>query len=185
MKKLLLTLAILTILFSTGISQAQNFIELQKGAFLLAYPKKMISTAKMQEGDSVYFIAPADVWVNETKIIPKNSVFIGYVDMLKMPIKGINAAFSMKIKVVVFPDGKAHPLSATVSNGSNTVIGGDLAPAVSYNKMAHLYRTRFRWSGTTQWVPSGDYEMGRHVSISPRDKVNIILDEAFAIPEGL
>lgn len=180
MKKILMTIATLAILVNNW-AFASDFAELQKGSIILVYPKKIITTATVQEGDEVYFISPADIWVNEIKIIPKNAIFVGYIDMLKMPIKGINAAFSVKINKLILPNGEVKDFIATLSNGKTNIIGGELTPPVSYNKTIHPYKTRWKWSGSTQWVPSGDYEFGRHTSVSPRNQLFVVLDEKYLI----
>lgn len=186
MKKIFIrTTALLTILISILILPAysQNTVKLDKGTFVLVYSKKTLSSETMQEGDRVYFISPADVWVNETNIVPENSVFVGYVSMLKMPIKGINAAFSIKITHIILPNGETKNFSGRISNGKSDILGGELAPPASYNKMAHPYQSRWHWSGTTQWVPSGEYEYGRHRGITPGQKLFIVLDEPYYCPE--
>lgn len=184
MKRLFLSIALLAVFILLPYNAyARNFVQLNKGALILVYPKKVLSTAALQEGDPVYFISPADIWVNETNIVPQNSVFIGYVSMLKMPVKGVNAAFSVKITQIITPDGMTKNFEGTLSNGSSDIFGGELTAPASYNKMAHPYLSRWRWSGSTQWVPSGDYEFGVHRSITPSTKVFIVLDEPYSVPE--
>lgn len=186
MKRKIILLTTLVMIFISAIygsTQAYGTVSLEKGAFVLVESKKVLSTETLQEGDRVYFIAPADVWVNETNIVPKNSVFVGYVSMLKMPIKGVNAALSIKITHIVLPDGTTKEFSGRISNGSSDILGGELTPPASYNKMTHLYQTRWKWSGTTQWVPSGEYEYGQHRGIEPGQKLFVIVDEPYYCQE--
>ena len=181
MKKLFFTIAILTTMLFANFQTlyAMDFVELPKGSQILVHCKKMLTTATLQEGDEVYFVSPADVWVKETKIIPKNAIFVGYVDMLKMPIKAVNAAFSVKITKLVLPNGEIRNISGKIHTGRSFAIGGELTPPVSYNKMSHPYLLRWKWSGTTQWVPSGDYEFGRHSSVSPKENLFVVLSEPY------
>ncbi len=178
-----LAIAALAVFISILSTSAQNMVKLDKGAFVLVNAKKVLSTETLQEGDRVYFVSPADVWVNETNIVPKNSVFVGYVSMLKMPIKGVNAAISFKITHIILPDGTTREFEGRISNGTSDILGGELAPPASYNKMAHLYQSRWHWSGTTQWVPSGEYEYGQHRGVAPGQKLFIILDKPYYCEE--
>lgn len=181
MKRLFLSITLLAVLFfaSSEMLRAQEYVQLNKGAFVLVYAKKVLSSATMQEGDQVYFVSPADIWVNETNIIPKNAVFVGYISMLKMPIKGVNAAFSIKITNIILPQGSVRNFAGTISNGSSDIIGGELTPPASYKKTIHPYKSRLKWSGTTQWIPSGEYEFGEHSAITPTQKMFVVLDEPY------
>lgn len=181
MKRLLIPIILIVVfmVFCNTRIMAQSTVQLDKGAFVLVYAKKTLSTEILQEGDRVYFVSPADIWVGETNIVPKNSVFVGYVNMLKMPIKGVNAAMGIKITHIVLPSGQTREFDGTINNGSGNIIGGELTPPASYNKMAHPYLSRWKWSGSTQWVPSGDYEYGKHRGITPGQKMFIVLDSPY------
>jgi len=158
----------------------ENSTKISKGVMIQAYPMKTISTASLNEGDTVYFINPADLWAYEINVLPKNSYFRGYVEMLKMPIKGINAAIVIKITEVILPDGSIKKMNATVTNNGSGQIGGNLTPPASYNKSVHP-REGMYWkrAGVLQYVPSGDYEMGLHITLPTSDPVYIMLDEEY------
>ncbi len=184
MKRILLTIAIMAITISALCAYClANTAKLDKGAFILVYTKKTLSTDTLQEGDRVYFISPADVWVNETNIIPKNTIFTGYVSMLKMPIKGVNAAIKFKITHLTLPNGETRELNGYISNGKSDIIGGEMTPPASYNKMTHLYQSRWHWSGTTQWVPSGEYEYGQHRGVKPGQNLFVVLENPYIVIE--
>ena len=158
----------------------ENGTKISKGVMLQAYPMKTISTAALNEGDIVYFINPTDLWAYEVNVLPKNSYFRGYIEMLKMPVKGINAAMVIKITEVILPDGSVKKMNATVTQNGSRQIGGNLAPPASYNKIVHP-REGMYWkrAGVLQYVPSGDYEMGLHITLPTSDAVYIILDEEY------
>lgn len=157
-----------------------NSTKISKGVMIQAYPLKTITTAALDEGDIVYFINPSDLWAYEINVIPKNSYFRGYVEMLKMPVKGINAAMVIRITEVILPDGTIKRIGATVTQSGTPQIGGNLTPPASYNKTVHP-REGMYWkrAGVLQYVPSGDYEMGMHVTLPTSDPVYIILDEEY------
>ena len=158
----------------------ENGTKISKGVMLQAYPMKTISTAALNEGDIVYFINPTDLWAYEVNVLPENSYFRGYIEMLKMPVKGINAAMVIKITEVILPDGSVKKMNATVTQNGSRQIGGNLAPPASYNKIVHP-REGMYWNraGVLQYVPSGDYEMGLHITLPTSDAVYIILDEEY------
>ena len=169
--------AILFIFFA--ISPA--FSQLSKGTMIMVYPKRPISTETYQEGDFAYFVNPSDVWQGEKNIFPKNSVFIGHVNFLKMPVQGVNGAISIKITEVVYPNGASRNINATIHHGGKAIIGGNLTHPASYNTSIHLQRGFGR--GALQWVPSGEYEFGKHTTIHQNEAVFVVLDDKF-IPLG-
>lgn len=180
MKRIVLTIVLMAVFILSFLSSANaKNLCLKEGSFVLVHVTKKFTTDTLQEGDRVYFVAPSDVWLDETKIVPKNSVFLGYVSMLKMPVKGVNAALSIKITNITLPDGSTKEFSGRLTNGKSDVIGGELTPPASYNKMTHLYQSRLHWSGTTQWVPSGEYEYGQHRGVVPGQNLFIVADSPY------
>ena len=97
---------IFLIFLSTTVFALEYVPYLQKGALIKVYAKTPVSTDSLEEGSIVYFISPVDLWILEQKAIEKGDIFYGYVDMLKMPTKGVNAALSIKIKKIVKLNGE-------------------------------------------------------------------------------
>lgn len=180
MKKLLLSLCII-ILILTGLSntliQAAPKAAVPKGTMVMVYPAKPISTDGYQENDFVYFINPSDVWQGETNVFPKNSVFKGYVNFLKLPVQGVNGAIGMKINEVVYPNGKKQRIAATIFLSDSAIIGGTLTPPATY--VTSIHRTKGWARGALQWVPSGEYEFGKHTTIPTSEALFVVLDENF------
>lgn len=158
----------------------ENSTKISKGVMLQAYPVKTLSTAALNEGDIVYFINPTDLWAYEINVLPKNTYFRGYVEMLKMPVKGVNAAITIKITEAILPDGSIKKMDGTVTQNGSGQIGGNLTPPASYNKTVHP-REGMYWkrAGVLQYVPSGDYEMGLHITLPTSDTVYIMLNEEY------
>ena len=179
MKRIFLAIALILTLALPLCTRCYATAMLDKGAFILVHAKKVFSSETLQEGDKVYFVAVDDVWVDETNIIPKNTIFSGYVSMLKMPIKGINAALKFKITHITLPSGETRNFDGYISNGKGDMIGGEQTPPASYNKMAHLYPSRLHWSGTTQWVPSGEYEYGQHRGVKPGQNLFVVVESPY------
>ena len=142
-----------------------------------------ISTEHLEEGSPVYFIVPADVWVVEKKAISKGEIFLGYVSMLKMPVQGVNAAMQIKITSLINPKTKEkRPINGRVIFSSSDTLGGGLTNPATYNTTIHPRKVYGNiWGGTLQYVPSGEYEFGSHVSVNQRDNLFVQIDEDYYI----
>lgn len=171
MKKLFLLAFLLLIVFAPLAQSA----EVLKGTMVMVYSKKPISTEFYQENDFVYFINPVDVFQGEENIFPKNSIFIGYVNFLKLPVQGVNGAIGIKITEVIFPNGKKQKINATIHHQGEAKIGGSLTPPASYNKSIHYWKGWQR--GAIQLVPSGEYEFGKHTTIPVNEGLFVVFDE--------
>ena len=156
-----------------------NSCFLSKDAFIPVNPTKAISSSTLEEGDFVYFIVPSDLWLGEYKIIPKNTIIKAKITMLKMPITGINAAMRIEALEMVSPDGRKNSIKGTVTYKGERQIGGDLTPPASYNKALHPRKGEYYNGVVAQYVPSGEYEFGQHITLMPNDTLYIILDEDF------
>lgn len=78
MKRIVLTIVLMAVFILSFLSSANaKNLCLKEGSFVLVHATKNFTTDTLQEGDRVYFVAPSDVWLDETKIVPKNSVFLG------------------------------------------------------------------------------------------------------------
>ena len=179
-KKLLLI--ILTFLISIPFCFGWE-ANLAKGSLVKVYTKIPLTTEHLELGSKVYFIVPADVWVVEKKAIAKGEIFIGEVSMLKMPTQGINAAMSIKITDIINPKTKEkRSIQGRIIFGDSDVLGGNLTNPASYNTTIHPRKVYGNiWGGTLQYVPSGEYEFGRHVTVSQRDNLFVQFDEDYYI----
>ena len=153
---------------------------LQKGTLIKVFAKEPVTTKNLEEGSVLYFISPADVWVLEKKMISKGDVFQGYVDMLKMPILGVNAALSIKITGISKVDGDKQTLNGKIIFGNSEILGGNLTNPLSYNKSFFPKKVYGNiWGGTYKYVPSGEYEFGQHVRVDSHDSMFVRLDEDY------
>ena len=159
-------------------SEEVNFIP--KGTTVRVYPNEVLSTMLNQEGDRITFINQSDMWLEETNIIPLNTQFQGYVKTVKMPVKGVNGAISFVIDNMVYPDGREVRINAIIQMNGQSLIGGGIAPPTSYNYTIHTQKPR-GWfggmKGVLQYVPSGEYDFGKHTTIGPKDNLFIVFQE--------
>ncbi len=173
---------IILIFFGFALAALSYSPYIPKGTLVKVYTKVPINTKSLEEGSRVYFIAPSDVWVQETKAVAKGDIFTGYVSMLKMPVQGVNAAMSITIDGIIKDRNHQRTMTGRVIFASSDVLGGNLTNPASYNKTIHPRRVYGnRWGGTLQWVPSGEYEFGSHVGITSRDNIFVQFDENFYI----
>lgn len=179
-KKIIL---IFLIFFVTNVAVSAYTPHLEKGALIKVYTKTPISTDNLEEGSVVNFIAPMDLWILEKKAIEKGDIFWGYVDMLKMPVLGVNAAMSIKIKKIVKKNGEQKDIEGRILfPNSKDVLGGNLTNPASYNTSIHPRKVYGNIFGATlQYVPSGEYEFGSHVGVNSKDSLFILLDEEYYI----
>lgn len=153
---------------------------LSKGSIVKVYAKKIFSTKNLEEGSRVYFIVPSDVWVLEKKAVEKGDIFQGHVSMLKLPVQGVNAAMSIDIDSIVKQNGEKIDIKGKLIFSGSDVLGGNLTNPASYNTTIHPRKVYGNhWGGTLQYVPSGEYEFGRHVSIGPRDSLFVEFEEDY------
>ena len=179
LRKLIL---LIFIFFVTNISSLAYEPYLQKGALISVLPKVTLSSEFLEEGSKVYFIAQSDVWLLEKKAISEGDIFVGHVSLLKMPILGVNAAMKIEITDVIKKDGEKRSLSGKIIFPSGEVLGGTLTNPASYNQIIHPRKVYgCPWGGTLQYVPSGEYEFGSHVQVTPRDILFVQLVENYFI----
>lgn len=149
-------------------------IRLAKGSFLKAINQRDISTATSKVGDVEYFINPCDVFVGESNIFPKNSVYLGEVEEIVEAVEGINAAMKIKIYKVITPDKKELSLDAYIYKNGSAKIGGDLTPVAYYTKMPH-YSGNWK-KGVIQMAPTSIREMGHPTVIRAGEEVTFIIN---------
>ena len=158
-------------------------IKLAKGSFLKAINQRDISTSTAKVGDVEYFINPEDVFVGESNIIPKNSLYLGEVEQIIEAVEGINASMKIKIYKVITPDGNEYSIDAYVYKNGSTTIGGDLAQIAYYTRMPHYPGV---WKkGALQYVPTTIREMGHPTVIRGGDEVIFIINSDLSLYKPL
>lgn len=154
-------------------------IELPAGTFIPAISAQEISTQYCPEGYKVKFIASNDLFMYDSKIIPKNTELYGYIEKINEPIVGTNASMKIKITKMIFTDGFEVPVRGYVHTANNNIIGGELTQPAEFVKMPH-YQSRFQgWyyakGATLQIRPGRVRKMGEHTRIAAGVDLIIIL----------
>lgn len=164
MKKLILALIILLNINFASCAEIMN------GTIVRVYARKPISTENYQVGDFVYFVNPTDMWQGREIIIPEGTVFVGNVATLHMPVQGVNASMSIKVDQMITPTGDSYDISATLTYKGKETIGGEQTSPASYNRSIHYIAP---WRGVMQWVPSGEWLEGKHITITQKNELYI------------
>ena len=151
---------------------------LPEGIVVSAINMQELSTETCTEWYNVKFVSTNDLYVKDTKIIPENTEFFGYIEKIHEPIVGTNASMKVKITRMVFPDGYEMPVKGYLYSANDNLIGGELTPPSEWVRMPH-YQGRFQgvsWNhriATLQVRPGGKRSMGRHVKVPTGEQVLI------------
>jgi len=148
-------------------------IEIPAGTFIPVMNSQEISTQYCAEGYKVMFIGTNDLYMYETNIIPKNTVFTGYIEKIYEPVVGTNAGMKIKITQMTLPDGFEIPLRGYIYSSNANVIGGGLSDPVTYRRMPH-YQTKFGIL-TLRETPSAERKMGTQTTMRSGSDEIIIL----------
>ncbi len=187
MKKIILALFLLLFIplsafsFDDDLPELRNFspLVLQKGTFIKIVNQRMISTATADEGDEITFIVPNDVWCGESKVVPKESIFSGYIEELNEPVQGTNAALKLKITKLTLPNKTEFPVDAYVTYKGEVTIGGELTPPLEYARMPHFITYPHVHRGVLQYVPGPKRFFGNHLVIKSGAELVLVLNENF------
>lgn len=174
------TLFLVTFCFASFVNAQINMrnyqsISLAKGSYLKAVSLREISSATAKAGESVYFINPENVYIGESNVIPKNSVFVGVIESITEAVEGINAAMKIKIVEVKTTKDSAIKMDAYVYWKGTTTIGGDLTQPEFYKRMPH-YTTSMP-KGVLQLVPTSIRFMGQPVAIRTGEEVTFVMNK--------
>jgi hypothetical protein len=155
-------------------------VDIPAGVVIPVLNMQEISTETCPEGYKTKFVSTNDLYIEDTKVIPENSEFYGYIEKINEPIVGTNASMRVKITKLILPDGYELPVKAYVYTSNDNLIGGELTPPSEWTKMPH-YQTKFQktaWNyrgPTLQIRPGGPRSMGVHTKINAGERQLIIL----------
>ncbi len=152
-----------------------NSITVPKGTFFKVINQRELSTATMDEGETVTFITSEPIYAGNYTIIPSDSIFIGQVEQIKEATEGVNALLKIKIVRVKTPTGDNIELSAYVWSEGNNFLGGTLTPAKYYKKTPH-YIEGLR-GGVLQYTPTSYRYVGTPTIVKPGTELFLILHQ--------
>jgi len=85
-------------------------VELPAGTFIQVINLREFSTKYCDETTKVSFAATNDTFMQDMKLIPKGTIFHGFIEKMNEPIVGTNASMVVKITKMVLPDGFEIPM---------------------------------------------------------------------------
>ena len=179
MKKFLIVLALLLIPTYIQAAELPNVqlklrdyhgIIIPEGTFIPVMNTQEISTQSCDEGYKVKFICTNDLYIHETNIIPKDTVFYGYIEKINAPIIGTNAAMKIRITKMVYTE---IPLRGYLYTSNDNIFGGELSEPAKYIRMAQ--RQQKVKKTTLQVRASYERKMGTHTTIAPGSNELIII----------
>lgn len=155
-------------------------VELQAGTFIPVISAQEISTQYMTEGQKLQFIATTDLFMYDTKIVPENTLFEGYIEKMNEPVVGTNASMIIRIAKMILPDTTELPMKAYIYTSNNNLIGGGLSEPAEWVKMPH-YQRRLKGVASLQIKPGEKRKMGEHTTLKSGLDLIIILTEPLEI----
>lgn len=158
-------------------------IELAAGTFIPVMNTSEVSTQNCPEGFKTMFIATNDMYLNDTNVVPMNTVFYGFVEDLHEPVIGTNGSMKIRIVRMVYPDGFETPVRGYIYSAKENVLGGDMTAPVKYEKMPH-YQSRY-YPLTLQLRPGRERKQGVHTTLRAGEEKLIILTDPIWITHTL
>ncbi len=162
----------------------QDPVILNPGTFIPVISAQEISTQYNSEGYKVKFIATTDLFMYETKIVPENTLFEGYIEKMNEPIIGTNASMIIRIAKMILPDGYELPMKGYIYTSNNNLIGGGVSEPENWIRMPH-YQQKLKGTATLQLKPGERRKMGEHTTLPSGLDLLIILTEPLEITHVL
>ncbi len=162
----------------------QDPVELSAGTFIPVISAQEISTQYNSEGYKVRFIATTDLFMYDTKIVPENTLFEGYIEKMNEPVIGTNASMIIRIAKMILPDGYELPMKGYIYTSNNNLIGGGVSEPENWIRMPH-YQHKLRGTATLQLKPGEKRKMGEHTTLPSGLDLLIILTQPLEITHVL
>ncbi len=185
MKKLFLVLFFVLIVFGINVNAIElndernlklrgyDGIELPTGTLIQVINLREFSTKYCDETTKVSFTSTNDTFMQDMKLIPKGTIFHGFIEKMNEPIVGTNASMVVKINKMVLPDGFEIPMRGYIYTNNGNLIGGELTEPAVWHKQPH-FQQGFG-IGTIKYVPGPERKMGEHLTVAAGADLLIVL----------
>ena len=158
------------------LSRDYDGIEVPVGSFIPVMALQDFSTAYCDSTNELKFVCYNSVYEFETVIIPKGTVFYGFIEKKNEPVRGTHASMVVRITKMVYEDGFTIPMVGYIYTSNGNLIGGELTAPEVYDKMPHYHKYIHRhFIGVQQYVPGAVRKMGEHVTIASGTNLLIVL----------
>ncbi len=148
-------------------------VEVPAGTFIQVINLREFSTKYCDETTKVSFAATNDTFMQDTNIIPKGTIFNGFIEKMNEPVIGTNASMVVKITKMVLPDGFEIPMKGYIYTNNKNLIGGGLTQPLVWHKQPH-FQQGFGL-GTIKYVAGPERKMGEHLTIAAGADLMIVL----------
>jgi hypothetical protein len=191
MKKFIVIL--LSLFFVSGLvfaepelSRDYDGIEVPVGSFIPVISLQDFSTAYSDSTNSLKFVCYNDVYEFETVIIPKGTVFYGFIEKKNEPVIGTHASMIVRITKMEYADGFTIPMVGYIHTPNGNLIGGQMTEPEKWDKMPHYQKRIARhFVGVQQYVPGATRKMGEHVTVASGANLLIVLVKPLFITHTL
>ncbi len=178
----LLFITTLVVSAETALTRDYDGIEMPAGSFIPVLSLQDFSTAYSDSTNELKFVCYNSVYEFETVIIPKGTVFYGYIEKKNEPIIGTHASMVVRITKLVYPDGFTIPMVGYLYTRNGNLIGGEMTQPEHWDKMPHYQKRIARhFVGVQQYVPGKTRKMGEHVSVASGANMLIVLTQPLFI----
>ncbi len=161
-------------------------IEVPTGSFIPVLSLQDFSTAYSDSTNELKFVCYNNVYEFETVIIPKGTVFYGFIEKKNEPVIGTHASMVVRITKLVYPDGFSIPMVGYIYTTNGNLIGGQMTAPEVYDKVPHYHKHIARhFLGVQQYVPGATRKMGEHVTVASGANLLIVLTKPLYITHTL
>lgn len=175
--KKFLVFLIMFLAFMTFSQKGFSETVLSKGSYINGILVQTISSEFNNKQDAVKFLITQDFYINNTVVLPKNSLFVGFVSDLKKAEQGRNGYFSVDFYGIILPTGETIPMKGHLwSSSSSNYFGGELTRRSGHKKIMHRSEC-FGRRGILQMSEYGPRILGSETKIKAGTEMVVILDE--------
>lgn len=191
MKKFLfIILAILLLGYTVSaddvLTRDYDGIEVPAGSFIPVISLQDFSTAYSDSTNELKFVCNNNVYEFETVIIPKGTVFYGFIEKKNEPVIGTHASMVVRITKLVYEDGFTIPMVGYIYTKNGNLIGGEMTLPEKWDKMPHYHKGIARhFVGVQQYVPGATRRMGEHITVASGANLIIVITKPLFITHTL
>ena len=173
-------LTILFLLSSFTNVDAKEFC-LKQGTLFKVMNIREISSALVDEGDTVSVLATEPTYIGNSTLFPANTIFEGYVQKINEPIEGVNAAMKIKMTKVITPENKTYQINGYLTTGQGISMGGNSTPVKYYVPIPHYIEDI--GGAVASYMPTNMHYMGQNLLIKAGAELFVVLDSDFVFKQ--
>ena len=177
MKRISICLLMFLVLACSLLPTCAREFCLKRGTLFKVINIREISSALVDEGDTVSVLATEPTYIGNSTLFPANTIFEGYVQKINEPIEGVNAAMKIKMTRVVTPENKSYQINAYLTTGQGLSMGGNSTPVKYYVPIPHYIEDI--GGAVMSYMPTNMHYMGQNLLIKAGAELFVVLDSDF------